>query len=187
MMDICHVFASNVMLDFHVNRRIRAFGESLPEPVVPGGIQEIAFRRDVAFHRLKKRNAGSSRPWNTDAWEAFARGLSPERHIAGKSHTTSIERDDSNTRRHLGRFTRRTKVVSREESMVDLTLRIWHAVTTTNQFSSFQQTLLSVCTKGVHRKNAPLRKPPHLVIARSESTRQSSSGSAYLNTDNKAC
>jgi hypothetical protein len=45
---------------------------------------------------------------------------------------------------HLGRFTRRTKVVSRKESMVELTLRIWHAVTTTNQFSSLQQALLSI-------------------------------------------
>ncbi|MDR0716301.1 MAG: hypothetical protein LBF50_02640 [Azoarcus sp.] len=70
--------------------------------------------------------------------------MPPERHIVGKSHTTSIERDNSNTRRHLGRFTRRTKVVSHKESMVDLTLRIWHAVTTTNHFSSLQQALLSV-------------------------------------------
>ncbi|MDR2260360.1 MAG: hypothetical protein LBE06_05375, partial [Azoarcus sp.] len=36
----------------------------------------------------------------TDAWEAFAKVLPPERHIVGKSHTISIERDNSNTRHH---------------------------------------------------------------------------------------
>jgi insertion element IS1 protein InsB len=80
----------------------------------------------------------------TDAWEAFAKVLPPERHIVGKSYTISIERGNSNTRHRLGRFTRRTKVASRKESMVDLTLRIWHAITTTNQFSSLQQALLSI-------------------------------------------
>ncbi|MDR2606024.1 MAG: hypothetical protein LBC38_01930, partial [Oscillospiraceae bacterium] len=42
-----------------------------------------------------------------------------ERHIIGKAFTHAIERDNSNTRHHLGRFTRRTKVVSKKEFMVD--------------------------------------------------------------------
>jgi insertion element IS1 protein InsB len=82
----------------------------------------------------------------TDQWSAFAEVLPPERHIIGKTHTTDIERDNSNTRHHLGRFTRRTKVVSRKESMVDLSLRIWHTVTTTNLFFALQQTVLSIFT-----------------------------------------
>jgi insertion element IS1 protein InsB len=58
----------------------------------------------------------------TDTWDdAFAEVLPPARHIMGKAHTVEIERDNSNTRHHLGRFTRRTKVVSRKEFMVDLT------------------------------------------------------------------
>ncbi|MDR3299306.1 MAG: hypothetical protein LBU43_04725 [Candidatus Accumulibacter sp.] len=80
------------------------------------------------------------------SWDAFAEILPPERHIIGKQHTPLIERDNSNTRHHLGRFTRRTKVVSRKASMVDLTLRIWHAVTTTDQFLALQQTDLSIFT-----------------------------------------
>jgi hypothetical protein len=48
----------------------------------------------------------------------------------GKTHTACIERDNSNVCHYLGRFTRRTKVVSKSEAMVDLSLRIWHAVTT---------------------------------------------------------
>jgi IS1 family transposase len=84
------------------------------------------------------------RTFYTDRWNAFAEVLPPERHIIGKAHTATIERDNSSTRHHLGGFTRRTKVVSRREFMVDLTLRIWHAVTTTDIFASLQQTALSI-------------------------------------------
>ena len=80
----------------------------------------------------------------TDKWEAFAEVLPPGRHVIGKEHTVAIERDNSNTRHHLGRFTRRTKVVSRLAHMVDVTLRIWHAVTTTEIFSRLQDTALSI-------------------------------------------
>jgi insertion element IS1 protein InsB len=80
----------------------------------------------------------------TDDWDAFSKVLPNERHIIGKAHTIDIEHDNSNTRHHLGRFTRRTKVVSRKELMVDLTLRIWHAVTTTDLFLCLQTTALSI-------------------------------------------
>ena len=80
----------------------------------------------------------------TDNWDAFSKVLPPERHIIGKSGTTAIERDNSNTRHHLGRFTRKPKVVSKKKEMVDLTLRIWHAVTTTERFSSLQEVALSI-------------------------------------------
>ena len=80
----------------------------------------------------------------TDKWDAFADVLPPQRHVIGKAHTIAIERDNSNTRHYLGRFTRRTKVVSRNESMVDLTLRIWHAVTNTDMFFSLQKEALSI-------------------------------------------
>jgi insertion element IS1 protein InsB len=80
----------------------------------------------------------------TDNWEAFAKVLPSERHIVGKKHTVTIERDNSNTRHHLGRFTRRTKVVSQKEFMVDLTLRIWHSITTTERFSLIQEAALSI-------------------------------------------
>ena len=70
--------------------------------------------------------------------------LPKSRHVVGKAHTLDIERDNSNTRHHLGRFTRRTKVVSRSSYMVDLTLRIWHAVTATNRFGQLQNTAISI-------------------------------------------
>jgi insertion element IS1 protein InsB len=54
----------------------------------------------------------------TDDWEAFAKVLPPDRHIIGKSGTAMIERDNSNTRHHLGRMARGTKIVSKKEGMV---------------------------------------------------------------------
>jgi insertion element IS1 protein InsB len=58
----------------------------------------------------------------TDDWDAFSKILPPERHIIGKAHTVTIERDNSNTRHHLGRMTRRTKVVSKKEAMIDASI-----------------------------------------------------------------
>jgi insertion element IS1 protein InsB len=80
----------------------------------------------------------------TDAWEAFAKVLPSERHVIGKEHTGCIERDNSNTRHHLGRCTRRTKVVPKCKEMVDYALRIWHAVTTTELFNSLQGKLMAI-------------------------------------------
>ena len=93
-------------------------------------------RRDSAtFRRLyEKVRHLKGCVFYTDAWGAFSEVLPPERHVVGKAHTVAIERDNSNTRHHPGRFTRRTKVVSQTGRMVDLTMRIWQAVTTTSLF-----------------------------------------------------
>jgi insertion element IS1 protein InsB len=106
---------------------------------VSGGRDAATFRRlyDKASH-LKEC------VFYTDAWEAFAEVLPPERHIVGKAHTVAIERDNSNTRHHLGRFTRRTKIVSKTPQMVELSLRIWQAITTTDLVDSIQNTALSI-------------------------------------------
>jgi IS1 family transposase len=80
----------------------------------------------------------------TDNWDAFAKVLPPERHIIGKSGTVAVERDNSNTRHHLGRFTRRTKVVSKSEFMVDLTLRLWRALTNPEIFKVWQSKMLYI-------------------------------------------
>jgi len=80
----------------------------------------------------------------TDDWDVFSKVLPKKRHVIGKAHTVTIEQDNSNTRHHLGRFTRRTKVISHSSHMVDLTLRIRHAVTTTNLFHQLQNTAISI-------------------------------------------
>ena len=106
---------------------------------VLGGRDSATFRR--LYDKVKHLKDCT---FYTDNWDAFAEVLPPERHVIGKAHTIDIEHDNSNTRHHLGRFTRRTKVVSRSETMVDLTLRIWHAVTTTVRFELLQNLALSI-------------------------------------------
>jgi insertion element IS1 protein InsB len=80
----------------------------------------------------------------TDDWDAFAKVLPPERHVIGKAYTAAIERDNSNTRHHLGRMTRRTKVVSKKEFMVDASIKLWLALTNPDTFTRYQARYL--CT-----------------------------------------
>jgi len=82
----------------------------------------------------------------TDNWDAFAKVLPKNSHIVGKSGTTAIERDNSNTRHHLGRFTRKTKIVSKSIEMVDLSIRLWYYFTQQEIFKSFQRVALSIFT-----------------------------------------
>ena len=62
----------------------------------------------------------------------------------GKTHTVAIERDNSNTRHHLGRMTRRTKVVSKKEEMVDNAIKMWCALTQPDVFRRYQEIALSI-------------------------------------------
>ena len=80
----------------------------------------------------------------TDDWDAFAKVLPADRHVIGKAHTVAIERDNSNTRHHLGRMTRRTKVVSKKEAMVNASMKLWCALTTPHIFEQYQQAFLSI-------------------------------------------
>ena len=61
----------------------------------------------------------------TDDWEAFSVVLPNDRHVIGKAHTVAIERNNSNTRHRLARMTRKTKVVSHSEEMIDLSMRMF--------------------------------------------------------------
>ena len=106
---------------------------------VLGGRDTKTFRR--LYNKVKHLKDCT---FYTDDWDAFAKVLPSERHIIGKAHTIDIEHDNSNTRHHLGRFTRRTKVVSKKDFMVDLTLRIWHAVTVGDYFERLQGVALSI-------------------------------------------
>jgi len=106
---------------------------------VLGGRDSATFRRLYRKVRHLKNCI-----FYTDDWKAFSEVLLRRRHVIGKEHTVAIERDNSNTSHHLSRFTRRTKVVSTTERMVDLTPRIWHAVTGTDLFNTLQETALSI-------------------------------------------
>ncbi len=80
----------------------------------------------------------------TDAWDGFAKHLPPERHVIGKTGTITIEHDNSNTRHHLARMTRRTKVVSKKKQMVYDSVKRWLALTTPDAFQIYQDAFLSI-------------------------------------------
>ena len=80
----------------------------------------------------------------TDAWAVFAKILPQDRHIIGKKNTIAIEQDNSNTRHHLGRMTRRTKVVSKKDEMIDTSMKLWTALTQKETFNNYQQLALSI-------------------------------------------
>ena len=82
----------------------------------------------------------------TDDWDAFAKILPKARHIIGKTHTVTVEQNNSNTRHHLGRMTRRTKVVSKKEEMVDKAMKMWCALTDADIFQRYQRLALSLFT-----------------------------------------
>lgn len=75
----------------------------------------------------------------TDDWDAFAKVLPARQHRIGKNHTVAIEHDHSNTCHHLGRFTRRTQIVSKKDHMIDLSLRLWQALSQSAIFTQYQK------------------------------------------------
>jgi len=80
----------------------------------------------------------------TDDWDAFSAVLPPERHIIGKAGTIAIEQDNSNTRHYLGRFTRKSKIVSKKDEMVDMSIKLWLALTTAETLAYFKNVALSI-------------------------------------------
>ncbi len=106
---------------------------------------ELGKRDTKTFQRLYHKVKHLTKAiFDTDHWEVFAKVLPPDRHIIGKKYTSKIERDNSNTRHHLARFTRRTKVVSHKVAMVDTTLKLWLALTSDPFFNIFQNIALAI-------------------------------------------
>jgi len=63
----------------------------------------------------------------SDDWESYEKVIPSEKLSTGKKYTVGIEQNNSNIRHFLGRFTRRTKVVSKSAEMVLATLKIcWY-------------------------------------------------------------
>ena len=106
---------------------------------VVGGRDAATVRR--LYCQLEQLNDGL---FYTDDWDACAKVLPPERHLIGKKYTVAIEPDSSNTRHHLGRMTRRTKIVSPSEEMIGLSIRLWHALATPEIFTEYQRKFISI-------------------------------------------
>lgn len=79
----------------------------------------------------------------TDDWEVYKKIIPQEKHVVGKKHTIAIEQNNSNIRHFLGRMTRRTKVVSKSETMVDLSLRLCWNINEENLFEHYRNIFLS--------------------------------------------
>jgi insertion element IS1 protein InsB len=80
----------------------------------------------------------------TENWDAFGQVLPKDRHVIGKAYTHAIERDNSNTRHHLARMTRKTKVVSQSEDMIHASLKLWCALHVPAIFAKYQALFLSI-------------------------------------------
>jgi len=80
----------------------------------------------------------------TDNWRVFAKIIPQEKHFIGKEFTTSIEQNNSNTRNDVGRFIRRTKIVSQSIDMVDRTMKLWVHLEDENNFKYYQDKFLSI-------------------------------------------
>jgi insertion element IS1 protein InsB len=104
--------------------------------------------RDVAtFKRLyEKVKHLETCEFYTDEWRSFAKVLPQARHKISRRGTVSIEHDNSNTRHHLGRFTPRTKIVSKKVERVDAAIKLWCALTTPEIFQRYQKIALSIFT-----------------------------------------
>ena len=80
----------------------------------------------------------------TDNWDAFSKILPKNRHIIGKAHTIAIEQNNSNTRHYLGRMTRRSKIISRSEEMLNIRLKLWCAFTEYGHFDQIYEVCKSI-------------------------------------------
>ncbi len=61
----------------------------------------------------------------TDNWEAYSLEIPPELHLIGKSETMYIERNNCCYRHWIGRFKRKSIIVSKSLEMVDLTMGLF--------------------------------------------------------------
>jgi hypothetical protein len=74
--------------------------------------------------------------------ELLANGVTEEEILT--EYYPDLEQNNSNMCHYLGRFTRRIKVVSKCEDMVDTSLKLWQALTLQDFFIQFQTTALSI-------------------------------------------
>ena len=85
----------------------------------------VVGRRDAAtFRRLYAQVKGDKRTYFTDDWPVYRAVLPEAQHVIGRMETRTVERDNANTRHYSARMARRTKVVSRSLTMVDLSIKL---------------------------------------------------------------
>ena len=104
-------------------------------------------RDDATLRKLINKVGLAGRTFVTDYWEGYHRVIPEAQVFTGKDLTVPIEQDNSNIRHCLARFRRRTKVVSKCQTMVDLALRLLrllHHLQQPAAFASYAQRLAAI-------------------------------------------
>src|SRR5947209_5081825 len=105
---------------------------------------ELGGRDDATCRRLLDKVGVEGNVFVTDDWEGFHRLIPEERLFTGKDLTFPIEQDNSETRHHLARFRRRSKVTSRARHMVDGALRLLCHLRRPENFLPLRDSFLSI-------------------------------------------
>ena len=92
------------------------------------------------YEKMKPLNA----VFYSDDWRGYKKVLPKKFLKTGKKYTVAIEQNNANIRHFLARMGRRTKVVSRSEEMVDLSLRLCWNINENDKFQEYQKIFLSI-------------------------------------------
>jgi len=101
-------------------------------------------RDDATCRRLLDKVGVNGKTFVTDDWEGYHRVILEDQLFTGKDLTLPIEQDNSNVRHCLARFRRRTKVVSKCRTMVDLSLRLLHHLQDPSTFARYAQQFATI-------------------------------------------
>jgi insertion element IS1 protein InsB len=89
---------------------------------------------------------GNGRTYFTDDWPVYRAVLPEAQHVIGRLGTQTVERDNANTRHYSARMARRTKVVSKSLTMVDLSIKLGIVFGDSDIYAQWQAVFLSVFT-----------------------------------------
>ena len=101
-------------------------------------------RDDATCRRLLDKIGLSGKTFVTDDWEGYHRLIPQDQLFTGKDLTFPVEQDNSNVRHYLARFRRRTKVVSKCRTMVDLSLRRLYHLQDPANYADYTKKFLSI-------------------------------------------
>jgi insertion element IS1 protein InsB len=105
---------------------------------------ELGGRDDATCQRLLEKVGIEGNVFLTDDWAGFHRLIPEGQLFTGKDLTFGIEQDNSDTRHHLARFRRRSKVTSRARHMVEGALKLLHYLRQPENFLPYRNQFLSI-------------------------------------------
>ncbi len=101
-------------------------------------------RDDATCRRLLDKVGLTGKTFVTEDGEGYHRVIPPDQLFTGKDLTFPIEQDNSNVRHYLARFRRRTKVVSKCRTMVDLSLRLLHHLQDPANYAAYAKQFMTI-------------------------------------------